>query len=84
MHLMITCHCCKGEGLIELTGDTALTYWELCKQKAEVTGADLAIVMGTAPTAMNNRLAKLEEFGLATSRRWGRKRLYKAKKSRTK
>jgi DNA-binding transcriptional ArsR family regulator len=38
----------------------------------------LSVKDGCAPTAMNNRLAALERMGLATSRRYGRIRFYRA------
>ena len=73
-----TCGHCGGTGHVELTGVYADTLALLRRQKTEVTGADLAVVDGCKDTTMNNRLAMLEHHGLATSRRYGRKRLYKA------
>lgn len=74
----VTCGHCLGTGHIELSGVYAETLSLLRRQKDEVTGADLAKIDGCKATAMNNRLAMLENHGLATSRRYGRMRLYKA------
>ena len=75
------CSCCNGTGRVLLTGVYAETLALLRHQDGEVTGADLARLIGCKKTAMNNRLAALEKHGLATSRRWGRKRLYKTKEN---
>jgi len=74
----VFCQHCSGTGRREVTGIYAETLALLRRQKQEVTGADLAAIDGCKATAMNNRLASLERLGLATSRRFGRKRLYKA------
>lgn len=75
---LIRCPLCEGKGAVNMTGkcDDALKL--LRKQKKEVTGAELARLDGCTGPAMNNRLASLERFGLATSRRYGRMRLYTA------
>jgi len=73
------CPTCSGSGRIELTGCYADTLRLLRLQRKEIHGAALAKLGGCKPTAMNNRLACLEKFGLAESRRYGRERLYKAK-----
>lgn len=77
----VTCGHCGGTGHIELTGVYADTLALLRRQRAEITGADLAKVDGCKETAMNNRLAMLESHGFAKSRRYGRKRLFKAVKT---
>lgn len=76
--VMIRCHLCNGTGRLILTGEYLTTFIQLAEVKGETTGAELAKAMKTKATAMNNRLAALERHGLAVSRRWGRKRLYKA------
>jgi len=76
----VACSHCKGSGKREVTGVYADTLLLLRRRKDEVTGADLATVCGCKATAANNRLAALEHLGLAVSRRYGRKRLYRATK----
>jgi DNA-binding transcriptional ArsR family regulator len=78
--IMVPCGHCHGHGRVLLTGVYADTLRILRDCSGEHTGADLARIAGTKPTAMNNRLARLEELGLATSHRYGRKRLYRATK----
>ncbi len=73
-----TCGHCGGTGHVELNGVYADTLALLRKQKDEVTGADLAKIDGCKPCAMNNRLSMLDHHGFLTSRRYGKKRLYKA------
>ena len=72
------CPYCRGAGTIEVTGIYRETLDLLAARPGEVCGADLARLAGCSATAMNNRLAALESFGLAASRRWGRKVLYRA------
>lgn len=74
------CPWCHGTGQCPLTGVYADTLALLRKQKSEITGADLGRLDGCKATAANNRLARLEELGLVMSRRYGRKRLYRATK----
>ncbi len=80
MTVTIRCHLCNGTGHALLTGECLTTLIALAERTGETTGAELAKSMGVKATAMNNRLAALERHGLVTSRRWGRKRLYKANK----
>jgi DNA-binding MarR family transcriptional regulator len=75
--VFICCSNCNGCGKVELTGEHLETYLLLRDLGTESTGSALSQRMGTKPSAMNNRLARLEEMGLATSRRWGKKRLFK-------
>lgn len=75
-----TCGHCGGTGHVELTGIYADTLALLRRQKSEVTGAALSKIDGCKDTTMNNRLAMLERHGFATSRRYGRERLFKAVK----
>ena len=77
---MVRCPCCSGNGVIELTGVYLETLVLLRQQDEEVTAADLSKRDGCNATAMNNRLAALERLGLATSRRYGRKRLFKVER----
>ena len=51
---------------------------ELLRERGPIHGAALARLDGCEPTAMNNRLAALEQQGLATSQRHGRRRVYTA------
>jgi Fic family protein len=74
------CNCCGGTGRLEVTGAYAETLALLRRElrpRDEITGAALAAVAGCKPTAMNNRLARLEELGFVTSRRFGRLRLFR-------
>jgi hypothetical protein len=73
----VVCKCCKGEGSIELTGIYAETLFVLSRQTEEVSGAALARVVGCNNTAMCNRLKALEGHGLAVSRPYGRKLLWR-------
>jgi Mn-dependent DtxR family transcriptional regulator len=79
--VMVACSCCKGAGRVELTGAYLETLQRMRLHGVEVTAAELAGDMDVKPTAMSNRLAALERLGLATSRTYGRKRLYRAKGS---
>jgi DNA-binding MarR family transcriptional regulator len=83
MEVTFTCPWCKGCGRVVLHGEHLTTFLELATV-GEPNGADLGKRMKVPATAMNNRLATLEKHGLATSRRWGRKRLFKAVKVRAK
>lgn len=74
----VRCGHCGGTGLRPLTGVYADTL-VLLRAAGEVTGADLARRARCKATAMNNRLAVLERHGPSTSRRYGHKRLYRAK-----
>jgi Mn-dependent DtxR family transcriptional regulator len=71
------CPCCFGRGTVALTGEYLETYLALCTV-GETHGADLARRMGVKPTAMNNRLARLKDKGLVTTRTYGRKVFYLA------
>lgn len=79
--VMVPCPCCGGRGRVEFTGEYRLTLERLREQPGEVSGAELARIMGVRPTAMCNRLARLEAMGLATSRRFGRERRFRAKEA---
>ena len=77
--IRVCCGQCAGTGRVALTGEYLATLIELAKQPGELSGADLARKMGVKNEAMCNRLAALEKHGLVTSRRHGRKRLFRAK-----
>lgn len=76
--IYVACPHCKGEGLREITGVYRETL-ELLRRHTGITGAALAASARCQPTAMNNRLARLEELGLVESTILGRERLYKTK-----
>jgi DNA-binding transcriptional ArsR family regulator len=78
VEVVIRCPHCSGAGRIALTGVYLVTFMALA-DAGETTGAKLARGLGAKPTAVNNRLVALERHGLATSRRWGRERLFRAK-----
>jgi Mn-dependent DtxR family transcriptional regulator len=73
----LPCSHCKGTGRIELTGEYLETLNRLRELGKEMSGAELAKDMGIQPTAMNNRLSRIEQHGLIQSRRWGRSRLFR-------
>ena len=73
----VRCNYCDGTGVVKLTGVWADTLALLRQHGREVAGADLARVAKCQATAMCNRLVALERLGLATSRRYGRKRLFR-------
>ncbi len=81
--ITVCCGHCKGRGYVELDGVYLDTLALLVRHGSEVTGADLAREAGVKATAMNNRLAALECHGVATSRRYGRKRFFKARRKGT-
>jgi len=74
----VTCSHCNGSGEVELNGVFRDTLELLRRQKKEIHGAELARIDGCNPTAMNNRLEYLADHGFATSRTYGRKKLYLA------
>jgi len=74
----VQCSCCGGEGHVPLDGVFADTLKVLRKQRGEVTGAELSRAMKCKPTAMNNRLSYLQRHGFAVSRKYGRRRFYRA------
>jgi len=74
----IPCSHCSGEGYIELTGVHADTLALLRRQPTAMNGAELAKIAKVNPTAMNNRLAWLEGYGLAERKRYGSQSLWKA------
>lgn len=72
-----TCSHCGGCGKVALAPMYSMTLVLLRRQRKEMTGAVLSRIDGCAATAMNNRLARLEEFGLVTSRIEGREKFYR-------
>jgi len=75
----VECGICRGRGTVPLTGVYAETLDMLRHCTGEVTGSELARADGCKVPAMCNRLAVLERYGFAVSRRHGKKRLYRAK-----
>lgn len=75
--VMIKCSCCGGRGKVPLDGVYFETLKMLSKERKEIHGAALARKSGCNSTAMNNRLARLEQLGLVKSRKYGRKKLYR-------
>lgn len=75
------CSACKGHGWIELTGvylKTLETVERITKKKksAFIVANQDAEQFGCTPTALNNRLAKLEQHGYLFSQRFGRQRRF--------
>lgn len=77
--ITIKCKRCNGTGQMPFNGAIADTLRMLRKLREPVTGAATARRLGNVkPSAMNNRLAYLENIGLAESERYGRERKFKA------
>lgn len=76
--MKIKCGHCDGTGRRELS-KLFLTTLQFLHFQGSATGAELCRRAKCKPTTMNNRLAKLEEFGLVTSERIGKRRVYRAK-----
>lgn len=74
----VKCPHCIGTGRIELSGVYLETLKRLRRYPDGIHAAALAKAMGCEPTAMNNRLAYLEEHSLVVSVRDGRKRVFAA------
>lgn len=74
------CPHCDGKGRIELTG----VYAETLKKARALLVADAAYLIanrdawqfGCNPTALNNRMARLEKLGYLKSERFGRERRF--------
>jgi hypothetical protein len=66
--VFIKCRCCQGRGEIELTGPLSETLDLLRKHPGFLNGAALARLAKIKPTAMCQRLKRLEAMGLARSR----------------
>lgn len=75
------CMFCNGTGRRPVGGVYLKTLRMLRERTRPVTGASLARVARCKATAMNNRLARLEGWGLAVSEWRGRERLYRAKET---
>jgi predicted transcriptional regulator len=74
----VPCGCCRGTGQIPL-GDVYRETIELLRRQSQpVNGAELARQAGCKNEAMCNRLIVLEKYGMATSRRDGRERIWTA------
>jgi hypothetical protein len=78
---MHQCPFCQGKGQIELNG----VYAETLDELRVFTESGMAMVanrdadhMGCEPTALSNRLKRLEEMGFARSEWYGRQRRYYA------
>lgn len=77
MKLTKCCPYCNGVGHVEVSPVYKET-WFLLKKFGPISGAELSRHDGCKETAMNNRLAVLEELGLARSQTYGRLRLFEA------
>lgn len=71
------CPTCRGTGHIEITGVYAETL-ALLRRHPGLNAAQLARMAPCKGTAMANRLAALEAFGLARGVPYGRQRLWEA------
>lgn len=76
----VTCPRCEGEGVVALTGVYAETLagvrgW--CrKHGGYIVANQAADAFGCEPTALCNRLDRLESLGLLTSETFGRERRF--------
>ena len=78
----LTCPHCKGDGRLELTGvylETLIGVRLLCAKSGHVIANQHAPAFDCKPTALNNRLRRLEELGFLVSERYGRQRRFKVK-----
>ena len=79
----VPCPFCNGKGHTILTGVYAETLTLLRKLTSEkesfIVANQHAEQFGCNPTALNNRLKRLEELGFAKSERYGRQRRYAAR-----
>lgn len=77
--MLTTCQRCGGCGQVEVTGVYAETL-ALLRESGETYAVALAKLCKCKCkfTSMNQRLKALEVMGLAESRKFGRKRLFKA------
>lgn len=76
----ISCPHCKGKGTQPLTGVYAETLKgcrRLCRKGGYVMANRDAEWFGCGPTALNNRLSRLEELGFLVSEKYGRQRRFK-------
>lgn len=71
-----SCPCCGGSGRVPLPDVYAETLRLLREQPGEINGAGLARLAGCAVTTMNNRLVRLESWGIVAGRVNGRERLW--------
>lgn len=75
------CPHCQGQGQIPLTGvyaETLAGVRRYCARKGGhvVANRDWKQFDAPTPTALNNRLARLEEMGFVFSERFGRQRRF--------
>lgn len=71
----VPCEHCKGTGQREVSGvylDTLVLMLRLCRDGRYIVANRDANKFGCKPTALNNRLRRLEELGLAVSEWHGR------------
>lgn len=83
MEPTVQCNCCNGTGRRPLSGVYKRTLAVLRRQRDEISGADMARLMGCKNEAMCMRLARLELIGFAESHqgiRDSRMRLWRATK----
>lgn len=74
------CPYCRGSGKVPLNGvylETLQTMRRLCKRGAFIVANRDAEKFGCKPTALNNRLARLEELGFIVSEKYGRQRRFR-------
>jgi len=77
----VECQHCNGSGRVPLKGVYLETYSKLQRMTRAGTpcvAARAAEYFGCKPTALNNRLAWLQEHSLASSEKHGRERRYTA------
>lgn len=75
----VACPRCRGSGHVKLTGvyaATLKTAFDLLRREPFIVAGRHAEAFGCSPTALNNRLAWLEDRGLLSSTGYGRERRY--------
>ena len=77
----VKCGYCDGNGDVLLTGvyaDTLQVLRRMTRRHGYVVSNRDSTAFKCKPTALNNRLVVLEQYGLATSERYGRQRRFRA------
>lgn len=79
MQAKLKCPRCCGTGHVRLTGvhaETLKAAFDLLRREPFIVAGRHADQFGCSPTALNNRLAWLEDHGLLCSTWYGRERRY--------
>lgn len=77
--IRISCTCCKGTGKVVFTGVFAETFRgaeRYLKRHPYLVANRAAPLFGCQPTALSNRLKRLETMGLLKAERYGKQVRY--------